>query len=273
MVLDRLASFVKNLGQTPTDDGSWWPVPAVRAAVTSDVERASRERTGGDPLARYTVELNTPGRVGQAGCGIALLVPAVVAGVAATAGRLGQLPINVSPPWLVPAAAGLLGLGALYFFLGLLTPKLRVLADRSTFDPAQPHTLAWSFGGPPRGVRRVRVRLAGQERATYRRGSDTTTDTHAFYKEVLLDTREAQRPVVAEGTFGFTLPPGVMHSFRSNNNEIRWTLEVKAWVALMPDIRHNIVLTVWPGDDPRGYYADPASPANPDSRDSYGAPA
>lgn len=252
MVLDRLASFVKNLGQTPDDDGAWWPAPATRAAATSDVERASRERSGGDPLARYTVELVTPGRASQVGCGVALLVPAAVAGAAA-AGLFGGLRISM-PPWIAPAVAGVLGLGALYFFLGLLAPTLRVLADRATFDPTLPHTLAWSFSRAPRGVRRVRVRLAGQERATYSRGTTTTTDTHAFYKEVLFDSREERQPVTAGGVFGFELPPGVMHSFVANNNEIRWTLEVKAWVTLLPDVRHNIVLTVWPGGDPRGYY-------------------
>jgi|GEM_PF-3074551 len=272
MVLDRLASLVKKWGQTPGDDGSWWPEPATRAAVESDVERASRERSGGDPLSRFTVELITPGRVGQVGCGVALLVPAAVAGAAA-AGLFGGLRISM-PPWIAPAVAGVLGLGALYFFLGLLAPTLRVLADRDTFDPAVPHTLAWSFSRAPRGVRRVRVRLAGQERATYRRGTTTTTDTHAFYKEVLFDSLEDRQPVTASGVFGFELPPGVMHSFDASSNEIRWTLEVKAWVAMLPDVRHNIVLTVWPGEDPRAYYGGAGSDADADAGPHpYGAPA
>ena len=106
------------------------------------------------------------------------------------------------------------------------------------------------------------MRLAGQERATYSQGTSTTTATHAFYKEVLFDSRDDNQAVAARGTFGFTLPPGVMHSFRADNNEIRWTLEVKAWVTLLPDVRHNIVLTVWPGDEPTGYYTESQADLN-----------
>lgn len=262
MVLDRLSSFVKNLGQTPDDDGGWWPVPATRPAGGSEVERASRERSGGGVVDRFTVEMVTPGRGGSVGCGMVLLVPAVLAAASAL-GLLGTVRIN-APQWVSLAIAGVLGVGGVYFLLGLLTPTLRVLADRETFDPAESHTLAWSFARPPRGVRRLRVRLAGQERATYSRGTDTTTDTHAFYKEVLFDSRDEKSPITASGVFGFQLPPGVMHSFRSNHNEIRWTLEIKAWVTLLPDVRRNIVLTVWPGDDPRGYFAAPQD-------DSHGA--
>ncbi len=255
MVLDRLASFVKNLSQTPDDDGAWWPAPATRVAAGSDVERASRQRSGGDPLAGFTMEFVTPGRGRAVGCGLVLLVLASLA-AAVAAGVIGS-PGPGFPLWLAPAMAGGLGLCAAYFFLGLLASPLRVLTDRETFDPSVPHTLAWSFARPPRGVRRLRVRLAGQERATYRRGSNTSTDTHAFYKEVLFDSREGRRAVAASGTFGFALPPGVMHSFKTENNEIRWTLEVKAWATLLPDVRHNIVLIIWAGDDPRGYFASP----------------
>ena len=254
MVLNRLSS-VKILGQIPDDDGWWWPVPATRRVETSDLNLASRERAGGEALAGHTIEIVTRGRVSQVGCGLVLLVPAVVAGAAA-AGVIKNPGSNL-PPWVAPAVAGGLGLWALYFFLGLLAPTLRVLADRESFDPASPNTLAWSFSRPPRGVRRLRVRLAGQERATYSRGTDTTTETHAFYKEVIFDSRDQPGAITASGVFGFQLPPGVMHSFRSENNEIRWTLEIKAWMTLVPDVRHNLVLTVWPGDDPRGYFAAP----------------
>ncbi len=254
MVLGRLKSFIKGLAQAPDDEGAWWPVPETQQIASSAVEQASRERKSrGEGLdVRYRIELKTPGRASRVGCAGVLLIPAVVVGFL-TFGNMAQGWVNI-PPYVGGSIAAVLGLGGAYALLGLLAPRLKVLADRETFDPAALHTLAWSFSGTPRGVRRLRVRLAGQERATYSQGTTTTTDTHAFHKVVLYDTQESGESVTTVGTFDLDFPPDAMHSFKSDNNEIRWTLEVKAWVSFLPDIRHNLVLTVWADEDPRSYY-------------------
>ena len=262
MVLDRLKSFVQGLARVKDDDGAWWPPPAVKSATRSAVDRASSERQGdaGGVAASSEIELKVPGRARQLGCGMVLAVPAVLAGLV-TFGGLGGLRITAHP-YVGGGIAAALGTGALYFLLGLLTPTLRVLAERETFDPTRPHTLAWAFSRGPRSVKRLRVRLAGQERATYRQGTSTTTDTNTFHQVVVYDTHETGDAVTERGTFAIEFPADAMHSFKADNNEIRWTLEVKAWIPLLPDIRHNVILTVWPGADPGLYYR--GAPAGPE---------
>ena len=46
----------------------------------------------------------------------------------------------------------------------------------------------------------------------------------------------------------FSVPPGGMHSFKSENNEVRWSLEVKGDVVGWPDFKRAFPVIVYPND-------------------------
>ena len=69
----------------------------------------------------------------------------------------------------------------------------------------------------------LKVTLQCVEEARYRRGTDTYTDRHTAYEQVLAEIRNpAQDQVRFEGQ----IPHDAMHSFTSSNNTIEWRLKV-----------------------------------------------
>ncbi len=67
------------------------------------------------------------------------------------------------------------------------------------------------------------VTLQCVEEAKYRRGTDTYTDRHTAFEQVLAEVRN---PTQDQIRFEGQIPPDAMHSFTSSNNTIEWRLKV-----------------------------------------------
>jgi len=141
-----------------------------------------------------------------------------------------------------------IGLGLIFAvfhaILGLANPEIKLTLSESSPALGDHVDLEWQATKPLTRVRGLRILLEGQEAATYRRGTDTRTDTSTFYRAVLLDLEapKAQQ----RGTLSIAIPIDSMHSFDSGNNKILWQLQVLGDIPRFPDIKDCYPITVRP---------------------------
>ena len=98
--------------------------------------------------------------------------------------------------------------------------------------------------------------LVCEEEATFRQGTDTIADHQTVMAQSVISRSDISigpgQPF--EERCVLTVPEAAMHSFRSINNSISWTLTVHAKVAKRPDYERNFSVIVVPctnGEDPQ----------------------
>jgi len=94
----------------------------------------------------------------------------------------------------------------------------------------------------------LQVYLVCEERVTYRQGTDTRTEHRRIFEEKVhcqqkIETQPA-RPFETKLTV--QIPPGSMHSFKAEHNEIGWRLIVRGKVAGWPDYERAFPVIVHP---------------------------
>lgn len=148
--------------------------------------------------------------------------------------------------FLILWAAVCLGLtgAAIHAGLALFNPRATVTLARGAVPPGGAADLQWTFDGRYDRIRRLTLRLEGRERATYRQGTDTLTDTNAFATLPLFGTDRNDR--VARGKCALHVPAGAMHTFRARHNEIRWFLVVHGEIPRWPDVKSEFEIEVPP---------------------------
>jgi hypothetical protein len=94
----------------------------------------------------------------------------------------------------------------------------------------------------------VTVRLVCEERATYQRGTDTTTEKRKVLEEILAEQSLLQlNPLEPLELRSHTrIPVNAMHSFKSKNNEIAWFIQVNCDIPRWPDSETRYPLIVAP---------------------------
>jgi hypothetical protein len=151
-------------------------------------------------------------------------------------------------PWFFKAIFGLAGLGlasaAFYQFLALFSPRPILTVNRQSLPLGGELQLDWSFRGNARRIKRLHIFLRGTEEATYRRGTDTTTDKHTFTEIELFNDTDAT--ALASGQASVTIPADSMHTFDAPNNKIVWSLHVKGDIPRWPDVDEEFPITVLP---------------------------
>jgi len=92
----------------------------------------------------------------------------------------------------------------------------------------------------------VTVSLVCEERATYRRGTDTITDKKRVVDEKLVEETEVQiDPLKPFGLRGqVDLPQNAMHTFKADRNEIAWFLRLDCDIPRWPDSHFSYPLKV-----------------------------
>ncbi len=138
----------------------------------------------------------------------------------------------------------LLIVALVYQILALRNPKFEVILSEGNPELGEVIRVHWRGIGSLRRLDDLRITLQGQERATYRRGTDTRTDSCVFHKEVLFETKE---PTAHSSHFlDFSIPTTSMHSFKANNNEILWQIIIEADIHRWPDINEDYKFNVRP---------------------------
>ncbi len=148
--------------------------------------------------------------------------------------------------FLVPFV--LVGLGmigfVLYTLLAMFNPRPTLVVSSAAIPLGEDLQVTWSFSGRVNSIREFKITLKGTERATYRRGTTTTTDKATFAEITIVETTEMFD--MEQGSANVTIPADTMHSFDAPNNEIDWTLEVHGAIPLWPDVSASFSITVLP---------------------------
>ena len=100
-------------------------------------------------------------------------------------------------------------------------------------------------------VRSLQVALACDERATFRQGTDTRTETQRVFECKVAESKgfEISHGMPFERKFELTVPLDAMHSFRAEHNEIAWKLVVRARLVGWPELERVFPLVVNPANE------------------------
>jgi len=154
--------------------------------------------------------------------------------------------------FMIPFVLVGLGVGilAIYYFLSIFNPKPVLKLSSSTIALGDSVELAWDTAGNVDRVTSFSITLEGREEATYRRGTSTSTDKATFAVVPLAESNRGKD--LRRGKAVFTVPPDSMHSFKSSNNKIVWTIQVKGDIPRWPDIGEEYPVEVLPLRNPTG---------------------
>lgn len=153
------------------------------------------------------------------------------------------------------------------FLMGLFLMQLLALANPRPTLRLSPGTLRaggrfrvqWSFTGAVARMHRLRISLVGRESATYRRGTNTTTDRSVFTKFPVLDTTD--RGTMRSGEVELVLPPDSVATFDASNNKLQYVLAVEGEIARWPDVDDKFQMHVLPAEaaDAEGFLQETAA--------------
>jgi len=92
--------------------------------------------------------------------------------------------------------------------------------------------------------------LACDEKATYKQGTDTRTERLRVFEQQVFkrDAFEIEQSAPFETECLVRVPVSGMHSFKTDHNEISWSLVVRGEVEGWPDFERVFPVIVYPGD-------------------------
>ncbi len=101
----------------------------------------------------------------------------------------------------------------------------------------------------------LELELRCEEQATYREGTNTRTEMRGVYSERLYcgEGLKVQRSTPFQATCELVVPPGAMHSFKSEHNSVTWRLVVQGRVGGWPNYRRDYPVIVFPVEQTNGH--------------------
>ena len=146
------------------------------------------------------------------------------------------------------AIFGAVGIGVLvglgHSFLALFNARPKITVSTNVIPLGDTIDLKWQMTGNARKISNLSIHLEGQEAATYRRGTDTVTDTSTFTSVEIMSSDD-YRDIVS-GKQELTIPKNTMHSFSASNNKITWAIKVAGEIPRWPDIDESFEIIVLP---------------------------
>ncbi len=144
------------------------------------------------------------------------------------------------------AGVAIIGL-MVYIILSLFNPKVELTANTDQVRPGEGLTLAWVLRGGRKMPEQLRIEFAGTERATYTRGTDTTTDSHDFLQSEIKSTED--RHEIRSGSARYTVPIALVPTLECPRNEIVYEIRFTGRLPRWPDLREQFVIRVLPRAD------------------------
>lgn len=139
-------------------------------------------------------------------------------------------------------------LGFVYQLMAMFNPVVEVAFSEAAVPIGDSVDIAWELVGNASRLSELKLAVVGCESATYRRGTDTVTDTEDFVRIPIVETSNPDE--ISFGSTTIQIPAGTMHSFDANNNRVIWRVEVKGVIHRWPDINDTYTFYVKPY--PRG---------------------
>jgi hypothetical protein len=131
-----------------------------------------------------------------------------------------------------------------YFFLKLFNARPTIGFSSGAVPLGESIEIAWSFTGRYDRIHRLRLIVEAREEATYRRGTDTTTDRETFHTQTLVDVSQGEQ--VRFGKTTLSIPLDTAPTFTSRNNRIVWCLRVIGEIRRWPNVEESFEFTVLP---------------------------
>lgn len=131
----------------------------------------------------------------------------------------------------------------IHTFLSMFNPVPHLQLSTGGPEVGTRFQMQWRLSGSYRRIKSLLIELEGREAATYRRGTDTTTDHHTFFEEELVKVEPLR---VNQGVTEVLLPAPSVPTWASNNNKIEWRLLVKGDIPFWPDVGEYFPLEVEP---------------------------
>ena len=145
----------------------------------------------------------------------------------------------------VMALGGLIGVaGVVRGFLGLWNPRVRLSMAPADLRLGATAELAWELSGDVSRLTSFKLYLQGRESATYRRGTDTSTD-HSIFEKITIAQATAQADM-RMGKVDFAMPEFTMPTLDLPNNKIQWVLRVEGSIPNWPDVEEEFPVNVLP---------------------------
>jgi hypothetical protein len=135
-------------------------------------------------------------------------------------------------------------IAVIYNILRVFNPTLTIESSACVLAPGISEDISFRIAGNIQRVKDLNIILVGEEKATYRRGTDTHTDTSCFFSSTLFESSRSR--ITRKGSFELSIPESTMHSFASSNNKIIWSLKVHGDVPKWPDMKEMFTLNVIP---------------------------
>ena len=136
-------------------------------------------------------------------------------------------------------------IGVIYSLLALANPRPVVRLTPGVLTPGCSFEVEWTLRGSAGRLKNLTVFLEGREEATYRRGTDTSTDRHVFARFVVAGVDNPLE--IAQGSARRNLPPCVPPGFVAENNKILWSLRIHGSIAFWPDLCEEFEVSVATG--------------------------
>lgn len=134
--------------------------------------------------------------------------------------------------------------GVIRSFLALFNPRIRLTAQATIVPLGGELHFSWTVTGRSGALSKLRIIFEGREEATYRRGTNTSTDTKVFAEIPVFETSE--REFFSQGNARVVVPPALMHTFEARNNKVLWRLRVIGEIPRWPDVEDEYPITVLP---------------------------
>lgn len=131
-----------------------------------------------------------------------------------------------------------------YTFLAIFNPRPIVAVSRTKIALGDPLEIFWRFSGKATSVQQLEITLDGSERATYRRGTSTYTDTERFARITLKQTDQSSE--IESGSVTINIPATTMHSFNGTDNKVLWALRIVGKIRWWPDVEQTFPITILP---------------------------
>jgi hypothetical protein len=138
---------------------------------------------------------------------------------------------------------GLIG-AVVYTALGLANPRPTITLADGRLALGSALDVSWTFSGKVERISQLKITLEGRESATYRRGTDTTTDRRTFERHVLLDSGNPME--IRSGRAQTVIPAETMHSFSASDNKIEWHIVVHGVIDNWPDVKEEYLVQIEP---------------------------
>jgi hypothetical protein len=163
-------------------------------------------------------------------------------GVVFKAGGFNWLPALFTGGFLL-AGIGIF-CGAIYCLLASFNPKPTVVCSQSQIYPGSEFEISWTFAGNTGRIKSLKLSLTCSETVTYRAGTDTRTETKLLSEDILFESSDPS--TFAEGFALTMLPLSSMHTFKSPNNEVKWTVKLEGDIPMWPNLSEIFDIKVYP---------------------------